>query len=243
VAIIQAREPARILKAIGNQQENRWHLELKQRGVEQYNFYRNDARWGRRFVRVCPYFPCSARVCLNQHYGLANRRRERGLGFRPCGHAFLSGSDPDALQPIADSLTANDLLACAQKWLPCFTPFFPPTERQQASCRHRLFFAQTEYCDTLIFRQRAALDRLGNGFWTPTVPWAAPTRSRSFSSARSLSGTRANSRAGSKTGTGPLQSGAAMMAMALSSSTFGILCGCGRNRPPTMGTITVGTRA
>ena len=159
VVILKAREPARIMIAIGAQ--DRWHLQLAQRWIVQYNFYINDQRWGRMFVRICPYFPFSARVCLNQHYGLANRLRERGIGFRPCGHAFLSGSDPDALQPIADSLTANDLLACAQKWLPCFTPFFPPTERQQASCRHRWFFAPTEYCDNLIFRQRAALDRLG----------------------------------------------------------------------------------
>ena len=72
MAIIKAREPARILIAIGDKKENRWHLELKQRWVEQYNFYVNDTRWGRMFVRVCPYFPFSARVCLNQHYWLAN---------------------------------------------------------------------------------------------------------------------------------------------------------------------------
>lgn len=161
VAIIKAREPARILIAIGDKKENRWHLELKQRWVEQYNFYVNDARWGRMFVRVCPYFPFSARVCLNQHYWLANRMRQQGIRFRQCGNAFLSCSDPGALQELADSLTANDLLACAQKWLTCFTPFFTPTERHQASCRHRLFFAQTEYCDNLIFRKRAALDQLG----------------------------------------------------------------------------------
>jgi hypothetical protein len=161
VAIIKAREPARILIAIGTKNDNRWHLELKQRWVEQYNFYVNDARWGRMFVRVCPYFPFSARVCLNQHYWLANRLREHDIGFRQCGNAFLSCSDPDALQSIADSLTANDLLACAQKWLTCFTPFFTYTEREQASCRHRLFFAQTEYCDNLVFHKRAALDQLG----------------------------------------------------------------------------------
>ena len=27
-----------------------------------YNFYVNDARWGRMFVRMCPYLPFSARV-------------------------------------------------------------------------------------------------------------------------------------------------------------------------------------
>jgi hypothetical protein len=42
-----------------------------------------------------------------------------------------------------------------------FTPFFTPRERQHAGCHHRLFFAQTEFCDNLIFRRRAALDAMG----------------------------------------------------------------------------------
>ncbi len=64
VCILKAREPARIMTAIGTKKENRWHLELKQRWVDHYNFYINDDQWGRIFVRVCPYFPFSARVCL-----------------------------------------------------------------------------------------------------------------------------------------------------------------------------------
>ena len=28
-------------------------------------------------------------------------------------------------------------------------------------CHHRLFFAQTEFCDNLVFHPRAALDKLG----------------------------------------------------------------------------------
>src|SRR5438067_1845099 len=34
-------------------------------------------------------------------------------------------------------------------------------ERQHAGCQHRLFFAQVEYCDNLLFHRRAALDGLG----------------------------------------------------------------------------------
>jgi hypothetical protein len=74
VAILKAREPARMLIAIGKKAENRWHLQFAQRWVMHYNFYVNDAAWGRMFVRMCPYFPFSARVCLNQHHWLANRR-------------------------------------------------------------------------------------------------------------------------------------------------------------------------
>src|SRR5271169_3070368 len=61
VVILKAREPARIMIAIGNKQDDRWHLQIAQRWVQQYNFYVNDRRWGRMFVRLCPYLPFSAR--------------------------------------------------------------------------------------------------------------------------------------------------------------------------------------
>ena len=38
VAILKAREPARIMTAIGSAKENRWHLQVVQRWVVQYNF-------------------------------------------------------------------------------------------------------------------------------------------------------------------------------------------------------------
>jgi hypothetical protein len=40
VVILKAREPARIMIAIGK--EERWHLQLAQRWIVQYNFYIND---------------------------------------------------------------------------------------------------------------------------------------------------------------------------------------------------------
>ena len=161
VAILRAREPARILIANGNKKDDRWHLQLAQRWVIQYNFYINDARWGRMFVRVSPYFPFSARVCLNQQYWLANHMREERIHFHQCSNAFSMCSDAKRLQEISDSLSARDLLTCGQKWLASCTPFFTEHERKQAGCQHRLFFAQVEYCDNLIFERRAALDALG----------------------------------------------------------------------------------
>jgi hypothetical protein len=161
VAIIKARGPARIMIAIGNKKDDRWHLQIAQRWVMQYNFYVNDERWGRMFVRICPYLPFSARVCLNQHYWLAVRMHEEGIDFRQCTNAFLKCANPTRLQELADSLTTRDVLNCAQKWLATFTPFFTEKERKQAGCQHRIFFAQTELCDNLIFRRRATLDKLG----------------------------------------------------------------------------------
>jgi hypothetical protein len=160
VAVVKAREPARIMIAIGDRAANRWHLQIAERWVVQYNFYLNDERWGRMFVRMCPYLPFSARVCLNQHHWLANRMREEGIDFRQCSNAFMRCARPERLQELADELTPRDLVSCGQKWLACFTPFFTPAEREQAGCRHRLFFAQTEFCDNLVFHRRAALDKL-----------------------------------------------------------------------------------
>jgi hypothetical protein len=161
VVILKAREPARIMTAIGDKKANRWHLQIADRWIVQYNFYVNDQRWGRMFVRMCPYLPFSARVCLNQHHWLANRMRAEGVDFEQCSNAFRKCAAPQHLQELADSLTAEDLLSCGQKWLARFTPFFTERERKQAGCQHRLFFSQIEYCDNLIFHRRAALDKLG----------------------------------------------------------------------------------
>src|SRR6201989_1757974 len=87
--------------------------------------------------------------------------REEGFYFQQCSNAFLRCARPERLQELADTLTAEDLSTCGQKWLTRFTPFFTARERQQAGCQHRLFFSQIEFCDNLIFRRRAALDKLG----------------------------------------------------------------------------------
>ncbi len=161
VVILKAREPARIMTAIGDKKSNRWHLQIADRWIVQYNFYVSDQRWGRMFVRMCPYLPFSARVCLNQHHWLANRMREEGIDFEQCSNAFRKCAAPKRLQELADSLTAEDLLSCGQKWLARFTPFFSERERKQAGCQHRLFFSQIEFCDNLIFHRPTALDKLG----------------------------------------------------------------------------------
>jgi hypothetical protein len=84
--------------------------------VKQYNFYIQDAEWGPMFVRVCPYFPFSTRICLNQHHWLAQKMTRAGIRFTQTGNAFRRCSDPAALQDMADSLTANDLIHCGHKW-------------------------------------------------------------------------------------------------------------------------------
>ena len=88
---------------------------------------------------MSPYFPFSARLCLNQHHWLAHRLRQERIDFQQTTDAFLRCRDPKRLQELADSLSVHDLWACGRKWLNSFTPFFTETERKQAGCQHRLF--------------------------------------------------------------------------------------------------------
>jgi hypothetical protein len=118
VVILKAREPARIMIAIGDKLTNRWHLQIANRWVVQYNFTSTTGTGGECSFACAPTFhspPVSASISTTW---LANR-------------------------------------------LSHLTPFFSPREREEAGCRHRLFFSQVEFCDNLIFRRRSALDNLG----------------------------------------------------------------------------------
>jgi hypothetical protein len=95
------------MTAIGDKKANRWHLQIAGRWIVQYNFYVNDRQWGRMFVRMCPYLPFSARICLNQHHWLANRMREEGIDFQKCSNAFRRCAAPTRLQELAASLTTR----------------------------------------------------------------------------------------------------------------------------------------
>lgn len=160
VVILKAREPAQIVVSIGSKKTKGYHLQLSYRWVDQYSFYIHDRDFGRMFIRVCPYFPFSARIYFNQHYWLAIRMKQLGIRFQQCANAFLRCSDPDTLEQLGDSWTAQELMRCAQKWLRQLIFFFRESERRRG-CQHRLFFSQVEYADNLIFRRRACLDRLG----------------------------------------------------------------------------------
>jgi hypothetical protein len=238
VVILKAREPARIIIAIGKPQDDRWHLQLTQRWVVQYNFYVNDRRWGRMFVRMCPYFPFSARVCLNQHHWLANRLRQERIPFQQCSNAFLSCAQPARLQQLADSLTSRDLLMCAQKWLAAFTPFFSEKERREAGCQHRLFFAQVEYCDNLVFRRRAALDRLGERLLDANRTIGQPDKITTIFGRKLTKLYRGKLQTVIEDIKLPTRSFAATTVMGSLSSTCAIISSCVPSQRPTMSPIT-----
>jgi hypothetical protein len=81
----------------------------RNRWIVQYNFYINDRRWGRIFVRICPYLPFSARVCLNQHHWLANRMREEAIDVTNVQMPLSNARRPSV---SSNSRTRSPLMIC-----------------------------------------------------------------------------------------------------------------------------------
>jgi hypothetical protein len=159
VGIIKAREPGRIMTSVGLAGKST-HLESKWRWVNQYNFYIQDRNFGPMFIRICPYFPFCVRLCVNQHDWIANRLRQQKIEFQQRDNSFVACCDPCALQRIADSFTSQHLIACGTKWVKRLVPFFTAHERKDLGCEHLFYFKQVEFCDNLLFRERAVLDAL-----------------------------------------------------------------------------------
>jgi hypothetical protein len=155
--ILKSRENARVAVSFPKRGN---HIELCNRFVWQYYFYLQDADFGRMFLRICPYFPFNARLCINGHEWLACRLREEGIPFQQCGNAFRTCANPERLQELADQFAPQHILACGHRWLAQLVPFFTDKERRHQGFGYRLFVSQVEYCNNLIFDRRAALDRL-----------------------------------------------------------------------------------
>jgi hypothetical protein len=154
--ILRCRERARVAVCYPKQA---YQIEPAWRFVNLYYFYLQDAELGRFFVRLCPYFPFNAQVCLNGHEWLARQLQREGIAFRKQDNAFVACADPARLQALADSFSSAHIITRVEPWLRRFLPYFTDDEWAQGY-RHRLFVAQVEYCHNLIFRREAALDRL-----------------------------------------------------------------------------------
>jgi hypothetical protein len=160
VVILKSRENARVAVSYptsggGNR------IEVCTRFVWQYYFYVRDQEWGRLFVRICPYFPFNARVCVNQHEWLARQLQQQGSFFRKAANAFAQCADPERLQHLADGFTPADLEVPIQGWLRELVPFYASADPHRVTdCVYRLFASQVEYCTNLVFKERTALDRM-----------------------------------------------------------------------------------
>jgi hypothetical protein len=154
--ILRVREQERI--AVGYPSRGNL-VELAQRFINLYYFYLQHPTCGRMWLRLSPYFPFPARVCLNGHEWLAIRLRQEGIAFTQRDNAFVDCANPQRLQELADAFAPEAISAAVEGILQQWLPYFGPDDLARGY-RHRLFVWQVEYCDNLIFHQQAALHRL-----------------------------------------------------------------------------------
>ena len=159
VVILKSRENARVAVSYPTPSGGN-RIEVCTRFVWQYYFYLRDREWGRMFLRICPYFPFNARVCVNQHEHLARQLEREGIRFRQAANAVVQCADPERLQLLADGFSPGDLDGPVQRWLHDLVPFYTTDPSRASVDVYRLFCSQVEYCTNLVFTERAALDRM-----------------------------------------------------------------------------------
>jgi hypothetical protein len=93
------------------------------------------------------------------HEWIAQHLRQENIDFRQQDNAFVACAQPQRLQEWADAFGSDAINQVLQNSMAQWLEYFSAEEHEQGY-RHQAFFAQVEYCDNLIFHERAALHKM-----------------------------------------------------------------------------------
>lgn len=139
-----------------------------------YYFYIRDERLGPISIRVASFIPYQTTCYLNGHNFIERELKRLGIPFRKNDNAFVSVSDPKALQNAADSLNPQIISERLDYWTFIVGPKFSEREREAMNLRRFYAIAQIEYCHNFIFRRNFPIQKLFQrscelGFFTLTA--------------------------------------------------------------------------
>jgi hypothetical protein len=120
--------------------------------VNQYYFYGVDRDFGPFFLKLCSYFPYTARLCVNGHEYLKRQLTQEGVRFEALDNGLLSCTDPARAQAICDALGAEQIDALLRTWLARLPHPFTPDD-QRAGYRYELSILQAEFALTQVLDQ------------------------------------------------------------------------------------------
>ena len=123
--------------------------------VNHFYFYVFDDDFGPFFLKFCSYFPYNAKLCINGHEYLKRQLTKRGIGFEPLDNGILRCADPEAMQRLADGLTADKIDALLRKWLARLPHPFSASDREQG-IRYDISMLQAEFARTEVFDRPVA---------------------------------------------------------------------------------------
>ena len=109
-----------------------------------------DDDFGPFFLKFCSYFPYNAKLCINGHEYLKRQLTKRGIAFEPLDNGILRCADPEAMQRLADGLTADKIDALLRKWLALLPHPFSASDRERG-IRYDISMLQAEFARTEVF--------------------------------------------------------------------------------------------
>ena len=118
--------------------------------VNHFYFYVVDDDFGPFFLKFCSYFPYNAKLCINGHEYLKRQLAKRGIGFEALDNGILRCADPEAMQRLADGLTAERIDALLRKWLARLPHPFSSNDREKG-IRYDISILQAEFARTEVF--------------------------------------------------------------------------------------------
>lgn len=120
--------------------------------VNQYYFYCVDREFGPFFLKVCSYFPYTAKLCLNGHEYLKRQLANEGIAFTALDNGLLTCADPARAQAICDGLGADQIDGLLRKWFAILPQPFTAEDRQ-AGYRYDVSILQAEFSLTQVLDQ------------------------------------------------------------------------------------------
>lgn len=139
-----------------------------------YYFYILDEVLGPMVMRVGTFLPFQTTYYLNGHHFMELELKKRGIWFRKKDNAFLSVSDPETLQSIANTLSPQIIQERIAYWTFVLGPKFSQREREAMNLNRFFAITQIEYCRNFIFRRNFPIRKIFErscelGLWQLTV--------------------------------------------------------------------------
>jgi hypothetical protein len=125
-----------------------------------YYFYIRDEVLGPMILCVGSFLPFPTRYWINGHSFIAGELQRQGVRFYKDDNAFLSVSDPEALQATADRLSPEIIRPRLDYWTLVLGPKFSKKDRTAIPLRRHYSLNQVEYCRNFIFRRNFPIHKL-----------------------------------------------------------------------------------
>ena len=125
-----------------------------------YYFYIRDEVLGPMILCVGSFLPFSTRYWINGHSFIAGELQRQGVAFHKEDNAFLSVSDPEALQAAADRLSPEIIRPRLDYWTLVLGPKFSKKDRAAIPLRRHYSLNQVEYARNFVFRRHFPIHKI-----------------------------------------------------------------------------------